>query len=366
MRSLPLFAALACTSLAALAQSTCSAGPGPATTIATRNPFAGSSLYGHPNYPNAPAATYTGFSYLFDAVMPAGIALTGIDLDLYDAGGLVSLGNNTTVTSPNQVGATTNVDLFLFPGPSWIGAETAPSQWSLMATGTLTVGQSGVASPTVFSPAVLLPPGTWGIAVVVYQTTTGPNPGPLHPMLDPATLVPETYSQPGFDIVNLQFQRESWTPTLAPPAHTQMLMFHYNALGGYSNWTAFGSGCGAVPPALGLDARPVLGTTVNFQTTNMPAGSLFGFTMLSFFPSAAGTSLSPLGWPGCSLYLQLNHPIKTTLTGVSNGVASMPLAIPNTSSLSGISLSAQTAPLAPAAPGGLLFSNAVCVGIGQL
>src|SRR5437773_1086795 len=90
MRSLSLLVALAATAAATYAQSTCT-GPGPAGVLATQNPFSGNSLYGHPNYPNPPGPTYTGFNFLFDLTLNVPVTINGIDIDLYDAGGLVNL-----------------------------------------------------------------------------------------------------------------------------------------------------------------------------------------------------------------------------------------------------------------------------------
>jgi hypothetical protein len=144
MRNLPvLVLALASLPLPVLAQANCSAGAGPATSIATQRPFLATHLYGHPNYPSAPGATYTGFSFLFDLNLLVAVDISQIDILLYDDGGLVSLGNGTTVTSPNQVGATANVEFYIIPATPWVGFETTPSAWGLLATGTLTVANSG-------------------------------------------------------------------------------------------------------------------------------------------------------------------------------------------------------------------------------
>ena len=175
MRSLPLLVALAATAAATYAQSTCN-GPGPASVLATQNPFSGNSLYGHPNYPSPPGPTYTGFNFVFDLTLNVPVVINGVDLDFYDAGGLVNLGNNTTTTSPNQVGATTNIGLFIIPGVSWVGNENTPGNWAQISTGTATVQNPHVASPGVFTTPITLTPGLWAIAIKVDMTTSGPNP----------------------------------------------------------------------------------------------------------------------------------------------------------------------------------------------
>lgn len=363
MRTLPMLAALTCAA-ALPAQANCSAGAGPATTIATQNPFQGTSLYGHPNYPNPPGASYTGFSFVFDLDVATGIEISRIDLNLYDDGGLVTLGNGTTVTSPNQVGATAVVELYIFPG-SWAGLETTPTAWGLLGSGTLTVGRAQSHSQAVFSQPLQFPAGQWGVVFKVDMPTTGPNPGPLHPMLNPTVTAPNTYTGPGLVISNLQFQRETWAASLAPSSHLQNFELHYRPTSGYANWTSFGTGCVAPnSPVLGLTARPVVGTTVNFQTNNIAANTQFCFWLFGFSANANGLGLGSFGLPGCNLYLPLGSAIVINVTPVSGSVANAPLSIPNDPSYAGIVMYGQSAPNTPGQNAGFFASNAVCVALG--
>jgi hypothetical protein len=364
MRSLPLLFAFVGATAAVQAQANCSAGASPTRALATQTPFTGGSLYGHPNYPNPPGATYTGFSFLFDVTLPTPINVSSIDIDLYDAGGLVDLGNGTLVTSPNQVGATANVELFLLPAPAWSGGETTPSAWVLLGTGTLTVGIAHAHSPIVFTTPASLPSGQWGIALKVDMTTNGPSPGPLHPMLN-VVPPPASYSDGVLTITNLVFQRETWTATIAP-ANTQNLEFHYVVPTGFAQWTSFGTACVSPNvPVLGLLSRPVIGTTVTFQTSNILAGTPLNFWLFGFAPDATGLELSSFGLPGCRLYLQLGSNIVLNVTTVTNGLATTSIAIPNDPSYSGIVLFAQAAPVTGGFnAGGFFASNAVCVALG--
>ena len=365
MRHLPVFVVFVVSTAAVLAQAGCSAGAGPATALATQTPFAGGSLYGHPNFPSAPGAGYTGFNFLFDLTSIVSIDIPQIDIDLYDAGGVVNLGNGTTTTVPNQLGATANVELYIHPAATSVGIEAMPSLWFLLGSGTLTVAGPHAHSPIVFSPPLNLPPGLLGIALKVDQTTTGPSPGPLHPMVEPATTVPGTYSDSVLTVVNVQFQRESWTATLASATHTQNIELHYTPLSGYANWTSFGTGCVApTPPIMVLGSRPVIGTTIDFQTGGILAGTLFNFWLFGFAPDPSGFDLGSFGLPGCNLYLQLNSPITTNMSGVSNGIATVPLPLPNNMSYNGLVLYGQSAPMTPGFNAGFFASNAVCVAIG--
>ncbi|MCC7062235.1 MAG: hypothetical protein IT456_05480 [Planctomycetes bacterium] len=365
MRILPLIAAFGAIGTTLSAQANCSAGMSPPLTLATQNPFAGGSLYGHPGFPNPPGPTFPGFSFVFDMTPNVAIDISQIDIDLYDAGGLVDLGNGTTVVSPNQVGATATVTFFIFPGASWVGNETNTAAWGALGTGTLTVAGAHAHSPIVFNPPINLPPGLWGVAIQVPQTTTGPNPGPLHPMVDPLTTVISTYADTVVTIEHLQFQRESWTNLLASPAHTQNLEFHYTAASDYSQWTSFGAGCVAPnAPVLGLLQRPQVGTTINFQTSNIQPGTLFSFNLFGFVPSPNGTSLAQFGLPGCNLYLQLGSPIISSISTVTAGASTTPITIPSDPSYAGIVMFGQSAPMTSGANIGFYASNGVCVAFG--
>jgi hypothetical protein len=370
MRNLPCFVlALTGLSLPVLAQANCSAGAGPATSIATLRPFAGTSLYGHPNYPNAPGATYTGFSFLFDLTLLVPCNLSQIDISLYDAGGLVDLGNGTTVTSPNQVGATANVDFFIIPATRWAGFEEIPSAWILLQSGTLTVGGHwGVHSPIVFNPPINLPEGLWAVALKIDMTTNGPNPGPLHPMLDPnVNGVPTNYADPVITWENIRFQRETWgIGAVVPAIHKQNLEIFYTPLAAYANWTSFGTGCVAPNvPVLGLDRRPVVGNTITFQTSGILPTTVLSATLMGFSPDPTGLDLTGFGLPGCSLYLQLASQITTSFSVVANGLATTSIFIPNDPMFSGIVLYAQAAPITPGFNAGFFASNAICVALGR-
>lgn len=363
MRILPLLVASGALGALLPAQAVCSSAAQP-TTIWTMNPFAGTSLYGHPNYPNSPGPTFPGFTFLIDTQSLVPVELSRIDLDLYDDGNLVSINSTTTVTSPNQVGATAPVTFYLFPGPTWAGMELTQAAWLTLGVGTLTVQAHHTDSPIVFNPPITIPAGDFAIAFQVPQTTNGPNPGPLHPMLDNTPTTPQTLVHPAITFSNINFQRESWTATLTPATHMQSLEFHIQPIGGYANWTSFGTGCGQpTPPQLRLAQNPVVGTTVDFETINIAAAAPFCLFAFGFQPDQAGLSLAPYGLPGCYAHLSLLHPTAATTLLVTGGVATFQWALPNDPAISGIVLYAQSAPVLGGTPA-FHVSNAVCFAIG--
>lgn len=366
MRPMPIVLGLCALGGSLSAQANCSAGAAPPAALATQSPFAGNNLYGHPGYPTLPGPTFPGFSFLFDLTTLVAVDITSIDLDFYDAGGLVDLGNGTTVTSPNQVGNTAPVTFYVIPAATWVGNETNQALWGPLAIGTLTVAAPHADSTVVFNPPINLPPGSYAVALQVPQTTTGLNPGPLHPMLDPLLVAPPAYSDAVLNMATVRFQRESWTALLASPGHTQNIEVHYTALTDYANWTSFGSGCGSPSaPVAALAARPVVGTTLDFQATGIDPGTLFAFWLFGFVPDAAGLPLASFGLPGCSLHLQVGSAIVSSFAPVTAGTSSSLLALPNDPTFSGIVLYAQAAPAtAGQNSGGFVVSNALCVAFG--
>jgi hypothetical protein len=120
-----------------------------------------------------------------------------------------------------------------------------------------------------------------------------------------------------------------------------------------------GAGCFG----LGLTAtRPVLGSTAQITTTGIPAGTPLGLTVLTTTPAPAPIDLAVIGMPSCFGYVQ---------GGVSEvwlnptGTAQVPLVVPNTSSLIGFLVAAQSvAASPPLTPFGFIASNGLLLVVG--
>lgn len=109
--------------------------------------------------------------------------------------------------------------------------------------------------------------------------------------------------------------------------------------------------------ALAAGARPVLGTTIALNTTDVPPAGLLGIQFLSFTKLDPGLDLTGLGMPGCSLYQSMDVALTFPLAG---GAGSQPFAIPNNLAFIGLVVAAQSGALAPGAnPLGLMSSNGV-------
>lgn len=124
------------------------------------------------------------------------------------------------------------------------------------------------------------------------------------------------------------------------------------------------TGDGAIPPVLGMNARPVIGTTPSIVTTNITAGTavqaLAGGAVLQPFP----IDLASIGMPGCSL--TINPFVFLTNVITPNNTFDNPLSIPNNPALLNAQLVFQSAPLtAGYNPAGLLLSNGICMRIGN-
>jgi hypothetical protein len=115
------------------------------------------------------------------------------------------------------------------------------------------------------------------------------------------------------------------------------------------------------PVALNASARPIVGTTVNLTTTNIPNGTLLGLLILSTTQYNPGLDLTGLGMPGCELYLALD----VLSTFPTPGGASVPYSVPNVPALAGVVLMAQSATLTPGINAfGFATSNGVVMVLG--
>ena len=124
----------------------------------------------------------------------------------------------------------------------------------------------------------------------------------------------------------------------------------------------FTSGDGSVPAILGMDARPIIGTTPNLVTSNVKPTTLFTILVVGFSAVTPGADLSGFGMPGCFQYVA---PAITNGSFFNNGVALTPLGIPNNPSYVGINIRAQSAPFQSGEnPAGILTSNALCIRVG--
>jgi len=110
---------------------------------------------------------------------------------------------------------------------------------------------------------------------------------------------------------------------------------------GYASATPYGLGCGGLGHL--ASARPVIGTTIALQTTNVPAGSPIGATMLGLTEYTTGIDLTGLGMPGCWQYGSIDA---TLVFFPSGGTGSQPFAIPNATGLAGVILVSQGASFA--------------------
>ena len=130
---------------------------------------------------------------------------------------------------------------------------------------------------------------------------------------------------------------------------------------------AAGSGLGictsAVPElALSTSAPPVLGTTIDLITSEVPPTTIFGLAILSTTPINPGVSLTAIGMPGCELYQTLDVSV---LWGPNGNTAVVSWPLPSTPSLAGFEVYAQSAALVPGInPFGMAISNGLKLTIG--
>lgn len=122
----------------------------------------------------------------------------------------------------------------------------------------------------------------------------------------------------------------------------------------------FVAGDGAVAPLLGMDARPVVGTTPNMTLRDLPAGTsgavMFGLPI-------HGVNLFFAGMPDCIRHVQ---PLLTAPFQAVGTASSVPLQIPNSRMLHGVDLTAQSLVASPGSnAAGMTVSNPVCLRVGK-
>ena len=122
--------------------------------------------------------------------------------------------------------------------------------------------------------------------------------------------------------------------------------------------------------ALNASARPILGTTINLTTSNMPTGTVLGTLILSFTQYNPGLNLTTyvlpgggtIQMPGCELYAALDVLLQFATPG---SVAAVPLLMPSAPSLAGTLFIGQSATMTPGYnPFGFLTSNGVVMVLG--
>ncbi|MFT4841198.1 MAG: serine protease AprX [Planctomycetota bacterium] len=130
--------------------------------------------------------------------------------------------------------------------------------------------------------------------------------------------------------------------------------------------SAAGSGvgvCTTLQPELKFDvsARPVLGTTFDLVTTEIPVGTYFGLAILSTTQLPA-VSLTFLGLPGCQLYQTIDVSVLWAQVG-NSGIVQWPL--PNNPVLAGFETFCQSATLTPGINAfGMAVSNGLKLVVG--
>jgi hypothetical protein len=98
--------------------------------------------------------------------------------------------------------------------------------------------------------------------------------------------------------------------------------------------------------ALGANAPPVLGTTVQFTTSNIPAGSPFGALLVNFGQQIPPQDLTGIGMAGCFGYV-FNSGAASFLFFPGGPTVVTPFAVVNNASFLGVELTAQSFTYSP-------------------
>ncbi len=114
--------------------------------------------------------------------------------------------------------------------------------------------------------------------------------------------------------------------------------------------------------ALDASARPVLGTTIQWQTTGIPPGTAFGALLRSLTQAVPPVDLTAIGMPGCEAHVVA--PVATLFLAPGTSVQ-FPETIPNNPSLIGVVLVGQALVYSPPlTPLGFVASNGMLLTLG--
>jgi hypothetical protein len=116
--------------------------------------------------------------------------------------------------------------------------------------------------------------------------------------------------------------------------------------------------------ALAASARPLIGTSINLVTSNIPAGTALGASLLGLAQFNPGIDLTVIGMPGCSKYTDGSV---TQIFLVGGSTASVVFNIPNVPAYVGIHVFAESATFSAGFNAlGVIASNGLDLGIGNL
>ena len=97
------------------------------------------------------------------------------------------------------------------------------------------------------------------------------------------------------------------------------------------------------PLALAADARPIMGTSFNLVTTEVPAAAILAGQVYGWADIPGGFDLTPFGMPGCFQHVTMDA-VGTTVPGGASSFT-FPFTVPNTPNLVGVHIFAQSAVL---------------------
>jgi hypothetical protein len=126
----------------------------------------------------------------------------------------------------------------------------------------------------------------------------------------------------------------------------------------------FGGNFALSPLALAASARPLIGTSINLVTSNIPAGTALGASLLGLVQFNPGIDLTAIGMPGCSKYTDGSV---TQIFLVGGSTANVAFNIPNVPAYIGIHVFAESATFSAGFNAlGVIASNGLDLGIGNL
>lgn len=243
---------------------------------------------------------------------------------------------------PYSVTTAFNLELYVTPD-TYVGKQTVPGAWRLVATGSgVSGGGTSTTSTNVLVPlsnSVYLAPGNQALAVMLRPAAGGSmfiaySNGPLGPFSNgDLTVCPNPTTAPGQSMTTLftaaGIASRVWNGVI-----------HYSPVNttGEAGYGFFGPGCNGTLGTSTLTATnlPRLGQSLGVTVANMPASAGIMNLGLSRTASVFGPlplDLAAFGAPGCTA--RVSADVSTLIAGTGSQ-ATFTLAIPNTVGLIGL------------------------------
>jgi hypothetical protein len=265
------------------------------------------------HYLGLPAGVVRGFGQMFDLTNNAPVSITAMSGHVYE----IVL---------NNIGQPVTATLYTCPS-TWTGNEFNLAAWTPVGTATGIVNGFGTPTTVTFNTPVNLAPGTRGVILEWGLVTTGPNPGPLNPLVQlVGATAPYVDGDQFMTIANQAIVREAFTQGLFASSATLgychlNMGIDYTTPSNAAFSTEYGDGCYKTPKSYYESFE----ATTPFDLSNSSLTHVFAGT----FYTCVHTPVAPAWFTPTSANLALGAYGTSSTTSWDDAI-STPITLPFT------------------------------------